>query len=145
MPNPRLLLLFPKGTSSSDTEKQVAQVRACIKDCLSPILAETGELVSSDNWFNQSFAQYGDWDSWIWETVNGKDFNTREHHFKGYVVVSAQNHTCGRATASISSLALRAGRPVLHFDGVSLRKVLTIDKNPSESWIDGWSIDSTPV
>ena len=145
MSNPKILLLFPKGTSSPDTEVTTEKVRSFIKERLSAALAETGELVSSDNWFNQSFSQYGDWDSWIWETVNGKDYNTREFHFKGFIVVTSQNHTCGRATASISSLALRAGRVVLHFDGSSLRKAESVEKNHSDSWVDGWHVNSEPL
>ncbi len=96
------------------------------------------EITDSASWFRESFERCGGWDSWVWETVNGKDFNTRLPVFDGFVVPSWD---LGRANAMLVELALKHNRAVLFVrDGHAVglvRKVITEDAN---NWKGGYSV-----
>lgn len=42
-------------------------------------------FTSVRNWFQDAFPQAGSLDSWVWETVHGKNFATKEPHFNMFV------------------------------------------------------------
>lgn len=111
----------------AEVKKQVAQT-----------LDVTTSLLDSRTWHEREFARCGGWDSWAWETVNGKDFSTRKSFFDGFVVGQT---VIGRANAQIIHLALEQRRVVL-FCAIErplgiVTQLITVD---SERWIDGWTI-----
>ncbi len=135
----RLLVLVTKGLSDDYVDQLMGDVKRT--------LAEAGianvALQDSGSWFREQFQRLGDWDSWIWETVNGVDYITRQHNFDGFVVTSDQ---LGKANAGIVQLALRNKRAVLHYvEDRPLRKVLEVHADDPENWAEGWSIDSTAL
>jgi hypothetical protein len=78
-------------------------------------------------------------DAWVWETVNGRDYGTREPHFSGFVVFSQR---LDHRMAQIASLALRERRTILAFNsnaGVLL--VHSLDTCDDES--GGWYASGT--
>lgn len=89
------------------------------------------------------FPRCGTWDSWITDTVNGKDFSTREPHFAGFVLCTS---TPGRATAQIVALALSGGRLVLFWESGAplslVRRVVTVD---DQRWKDGWRVETLAI
>jgi hypothetical protein len=100
-------------------------------------------LTDSSTWYREKFSTLGDWDAWIWETVNGKDYGTRKAHFDGFVI---PNPTMGRANAQIAALALRHDRLVLGWreDG-TLVSVKSIVCDNANDWTDGWSYQAVEV
>jgi hypothetical protein len=103
------------------TPNEVAEVAAHVQASLFSTLGLNVELVDSASWYRERFDICGNWDSWIWETVTGKDYGTREDHFAGFVMAGDR---LGKASAGIVELALRRGCAVLtcHTDG-TLRTV----------------------
>lgn len=94
-------------------------------------------FVHSADWYRESFEAAGNWDSWIWETVHGRDYATREKHFDAFVVYG---ENMGRANAGIVDLALKSGRVVLalHQETIAIvKKVISMDP---EDMVSGWSI-----
>jgi len=99
-------------------------------------------ITDSGAWFHERFAVCGDWQSWIWESVNGKDYATREPNFDGFVVCV---DTLGKANAQIVELALRNNRAVLAWDGSELRSVSRLLTYDANRWVEGWGIETTSL
>jgi hypothetical protein len=99
-------------------------------------------ITDSGEWFRERFAVCGDWQSWIWESVNGKDYNTRELNFDGFIVCT---DPLGRANAQIVELALRNQRAVLSWDGSDLKSVSRLLVRDANSWVDGWGVETSPL
>jgi hypothetical protein len=100
-------------------------------------------LMDSSAWYREKFSTCGDWDAWIWETVNGRDYSTRKHHFDGFVVTQ---RTLGKANAQIVAFALRNDRMVFsaEHDG-SIKVVKAVNCINANDWIDGWGYDAVEV
>jgi hypothetical protein len=43
------------------------------------------DLVTSKDWFRETFVQAGSLESWVWSTVNGRSYETREPTFGAFV------------------------------------------------------------
>lgn len=99
-------------------------------------------ITDSGAWFRERFAVCGDWESWIWESVCGKDYATRQPNFDGFVVCT---DPLGRANAQIVELALRNQRAVLAWDGSELRSVSRLVTYDNNRWADGWGIETTSL
>lgn len=99
-------------------------------------------ITDSGTWYKQSFDTAGNWDSWIWETVLGRDYETRDRHFSGFVVYGDR---LGRATAGVCNLALRSDRAVLVFDGQRLGKVTSVVTVDQENMVSGWTVDVSAI
>ena len=135
----KLLVLVTKGLN----DEYVATLMTDVRDALQHVGISNVTLVDSGAWFRERFSQTGDWDSWIWETVNGIDYITRQYNFDGFVATTEQ---LGRANASILSLALRNKRAVLSYlENRSIRKILDINADDPDNWAEGWSFDSVEI
>ena len=137
---PKLLVLVTKGLSEDYVESLLISVRGSLKS----LGIENVQLKDSGTWFRERFPACSDWDSWIWETVNGIDYASRELYFDGFILTSRQ---LGRANASIVSLALRNKRLVLAYEDEDrpLRNVIQINVEDENNWVEGWSFDSTEI
>jgi hypothetical protein len=142
--NVKLLLLFPKNRDLESVAKSKAQVHSRLQTVLGLTLTEDS-LVTSNTWFDKTFHLYHDWDSWTWNTVHAKNYNTRDFNFSGFIIMTDQTCLCGRATATIAETAMRKERLVLHDDGQCLRAVTEIEKNESLLWHDGWTVHSAQI
>jgi len=135
----KLLVLVTKGM----TDDYVASMMNDVKDALVRAGILNVVLTDSGAWFRERFQQSGDWDSWMWETVNGIDYVTRQHYFDGFVVTADQ---LGKANAGIASLALQNKRAVLAYsEDRPLKKVTEIHADDPTNWTEGWSFDSAPI
>ena len=128
------------------TSVQVKEALAGIKDRLDEDLDLAGKVTLRDSasWYREAFPAAGTWEGWIWETVNGKNFKTRQPHFAGFVVCGG---VLGRANAQVVELALRDKRAVLQWTSTRhpLRVVAAVTKRNTDSWIDGWGVATNPL
>jgi len=94
------------------------------------------ELVDSAFWHKEQFQRCGDWSSWIWETVTGRDYDTRRPHFAGFIICEEE---LGKANAQLVELALRNGRSVLFARrNRPLSTVKAVEEADSTNWQRGW-------
>lgn len=141
-----LLLLFPKTPFDIDIPTRRAACLELIEATLGVDLARRVCLITSAEHFTNTFAACGDWESWIWNTVHGKNYITRKSTFGGFIVMTTATNRCGKATAAIAGLALRSNGVVLHDDGQQLKAVKHIDApEANPSWVDGWVVHSVPL
>jgi hypothetical protein len=95
------------------------------------------QLVDSAFWHKEHFGRCGDWSSWVWETVTGRDYDTREHHFSGFIVCEEE---LGKANAQLVELALRNGRSVLFArKNRPLSTVKEVKVADETNWQRGWT------
>lgn len=122
---------------------EVQEVCANVGAEISDVLGLSCVVRDSVSWYNQRFDTCGDWQSWIWETVNGKEYATRQPHFSGYVVCTER---LGRAGAEIVGLALRRRKGVLAWSQKNpLRSVLSVRAINEDSWLDGWAVETKAI
>lgn len=130
----RFLLLVNRGMGSSAID-EAAEI-AC--SLIGEELGISAELIDSAFWYKEQFGRCGDWSSWIWETVTGKNYDTRKSHFSGFVLCEEE---LGKANAQIVDLALRNGKIVLFARKnrplSSISEVQTVDK---DDWQRGWRV-----
>jgi hypothetical protein len=130
----RFLLLVNRGMSSSFIDDAVETALSLLKE----ELGISAQLVDSVFWYKEQFSRCGDWSSWIWETVSGKNYDTRETHFSGFILCEEE---LGKANAQIVDLALRNGKIVLfarkNCPLSSISEVQTVDK---DNWQRGWRV-----
>ena len=134
--HPRLLAIIDRSLSAGEIEGVCKSVRGKLLDEMNMPF----EIVDSAKWYRASFAASGGWDSWIWETVTGKGYESREEHFRGFVVCQGEN--VSRATAGIVELALRNDRPVLFWDEEApyLKVVAGVEETDPGDFSRGWKI-----
>lgn len=107
----------------------------------SRLALSSADLVDTKTWHNQTFSSCGSRDAWVWETVNGKDYGTREPHFAGFVAVTER---LDRSAAQIALLALQQEKVVLGFNqGTSLLHVSSLRERMDEA--GGWAVCGTPI
>ena len=135
---PRLLLLVPRGLTSEEIEKAQEQVAEAFTARLGVPQVSTAD---SKSWYTSHFESAGTWESWIWDTVCGKDFATRKPYFQGFVVIGS---TVGRAGAGIVDLALRTGKAVLSYDGEHLSQVTGVTA-PSDGEYGSWAVEARRI
>lgn len=136
---PRLLALVSQGRSSVQIEYAVEDVKKRVRE----LVGREPCVMDSATWYRDHFRHCGDWDSWVWETVTGKDYSTRQLRFAGFVVCTP---TLGRATAKIVDLALRNNRPVLAWkEQEPLTQVTRLVELDGSDWKAGWTVDTRPV
>lgn len=128
------MALVPRDLTAPEVEKVVNDTKATLTDIGGTQLI----LTDSGTWYRSEFGRCGNWESWIWETVTGRDYNTRRPNFNGFVVCGPK--TLGRAHAGIVKLALRNGRPVLWWQEGHLESVVEIAENNPEDFTSGWEI-----
>jgi hypothetical protein len=114
-----------------------------IGDGVDETLGHRFTILDSAFWYKKRFDTCGDWQSWIWDAVTGKDYHTRQPHFSGFIVCTPR---LGRANAEIARLALTNRMSVLYWSpssGLSLVKsVTTINE---DSWVDGWGVETQEI
>ena len=136
----RLLLLVPRTLTPSEMEDAATKAKEAIVKNLG---VDQVKITNSVSWFQAMFEQSGGWDSWIWETVTGKDYDTREPHFSGFLVYGQR---LGRASAGIVDLALRANRAVLALpDGLTVQAVKSVEMLEADNMVSGWSVRTAPL
>lgn len=132
---PNLLALVPRGTMPIEVDTLLGE----LSDQLKNQLGLDATLTDSLTLFRETFDRCGNWDSWIWDAVSGRDYNTREHRFKGFVV--CKSRSLGRANASIVDLALSNQRAVLYFEpGNPIQFVSKIAQTEAEELASGWTV-----
>lgn len=129
---PTFLACFPKHFGPSQEESAVEEAESLLT-----ALGVRAQWQTSGDWFKQSFPQHGNWDSWIWDTVHGKDYMTRAVRFHGFLVYGKE---IGRATANIVKTALQSGRVVLALVDSSLYAVTDVEEQDSTRWSNGWTL-----
>jgi hypothetical protein len=106
-------------------------------------LGRDATVTDSADWYKSFFPRCGDWDSWIWETVAGKDYATRKQRFAVFVVCDTP---LGKANAGIVRLALRTGTPVLRWeDGAPLTLVVELVEADRQDWGAQWDVRTAPL
>ena len=134
-PSPHLLALIPRGTLPAEAEAMLNELAGRLKDQI----GLNATLVDSLTWYRENFDRCGNWDSWIWDAVTGRDYDTREHRFHGFVV--CKSRSLGRANASITDLALTNQRLVLYFQPDRDIEVVTrIEQTEPEELAAGWTV-----
>lgn len=129
---PKLLVLVNRGMSSHAIDQAVETAGVLIQERL----GIEPQLIDSAFWHKEQFNRCGDWSSWIWETVTGRDYDTREHHFSGFVVCEEE---LGKANAQLVELALRNGRSVLFArKNCPLATVKEVKVADEQNWQRGW-------
>jgi hypothetical protein len=124
--------------------REVEAVASKVKAKLSSSL-DLGAVVLTDSaaWYREQFDACGNWDSWVWETVTGRDYATREKHFHGFIVLGDR---LGRASAGIVDLALRNGRAVLAWkEAEPLLTVQSVVRLDDEDMVSGWGMGTTDI
>jgi hypothetical protein len=97
--------------------------------------------MDSKTWYDQTYSSCGSRDAWIWETVNGKDYDTRKSHFSAFVTVTER---LDRSTAQIASFVLREGKVLMGFN--QQHQVLNVTSlRPREDEAGGWALCGTPI
>lgn len=122
----------------SEIESDVKRVESRFSDQL----GVSATVLDSATWFREKFDSCGDWDSWVWETVTGKDYGTRRRHFDGFVVLGDR---LGKASAGIADLALRNGRAVLAWKEPDFQTVKTVSVLDAEDVRAGWTIGTAQI
>lgn len=122
---------------------EIEELRRNIESGIERTLGQHFDVIDSSYWYKKKFDACGDWQSWIWDAVTGKDYHTRKPHFSGFVVCTPR---LGRANAEIVRLALTNKLSVLYWStkgSIALvTSVTTINEN---SWIDGWAVETSEI
>ena len=133
-------MLVPRTLLPIEIEEATEAVRVALTGI---VQTKPIQVTDSFAWYRDAFGRCGTWESWIWETVLGKDYGTREPHFDGFVVFGER---LGRAGAGIADLAIRSNRAVLLYrDGNRLESVRTVAQIDPNDMVTGWGVESTPV
>ena len=112
-----------------------------LRPVLSASLGLSADLVDVQAWYEQTYGASGSWQSWVWETVKGRDYETRAPHFQGFVTVAER---LDNRSAQIVSLALREQRVVLGFNqGASLLSIHSLRERADEA--GGWAVSGAPI
>lgn len=139
-PQPHLLALVPRGTLPVEIDALLGELSDKLKSQLGLDVCLTDSL----SWYREAFDRCGNWDSWIWDSVTGRDYDTREYRFKGFVVVKSK--ALGRGNASITDLALAKQRVVLYFEPENMIETVTrVDQTDAEDLASGWTITTQPL
>jgi hypothetical protein len=113
-----------------------------VRSSMDRTLSLDAVVTRSDNWWFQTFAQCGDWETWILETACGRPYGETGFHFNGFVL---SYPIIGKANAAIMKRAMDRGAPVFDITRSELYVVnQIIDVDPND-WKSGWSIQSSPI
>lgn len=118
------LVLFPKDAERDVIEPTMGEIQTRLGNISHPMT-----LVDSSAWFQHSFARFGSYESWVYETVVGIDYSTRKPRYDAFFVVG--DGDVGLATANIVQLALTNKRPVLRWDSTAFHPVRGVSLKPS--------------
>lgn len=102
---PRALVLVPKG---GDTNR-VAE----LKQTIQAMLPRPVELEDSLSWYLRRFAVCGNIDSYVFDTVTGISYASREPYFEGFFLAEVGEDRCvDEMTHKMVELAISIGKPV---------------------------------
>ena len=132
MPEYRVLLMDPMHASPSDVEEAKAALVASLAEA-APHIDVTCILGTDEK--DNSFAQQGSWDAWCAHVATGIHFEQRTPLFNAIAVMG---DTMGKATASIMSQALSAGRMGIIASGGKVKRVVSVQTLDAEDWKSGW-------
>lgn len=119
-----------------DPEDVVNAIRVALgRHLLLAPLAER-ELVPLREWYDSTFKVSVNMRSWAYDTVCGRDFETRQPHFRGFVAFGKQ----GRVGAALAEQALRRSRPLLAFEDDEFVRGTQLVANQG-----GWSVFGPPL
>lgn len=135
----RLLALVPKAVGEDGLDALLSSVSKSLEGILDP---GSFTLTSSFKWYRDRFEACGSWEGWIWESVSGKDYATRNPHFNGFVACSDR---LGRANAGIAELALRSGKVVFYWEEGSPIRFVNKVTQVKDDWKDGWQVESSSI
>ena len=133
-----LLLL----TSNQMSEQEIEYAENFIRSSFGEKLNLEAVVTRSDRWWFQTFAQCGDWETWIVETVSGRPYGEIGFHFNGFVL---SYPIIGRANAAIMKRAMDRGAPIFDVTRSELQVVNQINEIDPNNWKSGWSVQSSPI
>lgn len=127
-----MLVLLPASWTSLRSRLELRAVA----DRLEPQVGQKVELHAYKDWHLLMYKTCGDYKSWMWETVLGRDYTTRKPHFDAFLILPEPLDNAG---AEIVFLALSKNRPVLGFNqGWSLLHISSIREEediPGGGWV----------
>jgi len=132
MPEYRVLLMDPMHASPSEVEEAKAALITSLV-AAAPHVNVTCILGTDER--DNSFAQQGSWDAWCAHVATGIHFEQRTPLFNAIAVMDEQ---LGKATASIMSQALGAGRMGIIVSDSGVKRVVSVRTIDSEDWKSGW-------
>lgn len=117
-------------------EESLRRVLASSLSLADPVLADV------QDWYDRTYAYSGSMDGWVWETVKGRDFATRQPHFAAFITVDER---LDRRAAHIVSLALQEARTVLALN--PNMRLLSVDRlmQRDEDEAGGWAVSGALI
>lgn len=131
----RLLALVQRDLGRAEIDAHKGRAATQIAATLG--LPGEPHITDSIDWYQEKFGTAGNWDSWVWETVTGRDYETRKPHFDGFVVFGDR---IGKAGAAIVDLALRNAKAVIFWSDGHLAHVRGVTVVDSEDMARGWGL-----
>ena len=124
-----VFLAMPHSTPSDKAELWQAQ--------LSAMVADSVNIVLSNQDFEQNFARLGGWDAWISHVATGINFSSRKPVFDMIICV---HRFIGKATAQIVSQAKGMHKVVGLLEDGKISKVKGVRQVEDDNWQDGWEL-----
>jgi len=103
-------------------------------DSLRDYLSEKVETTNQA--YDELFAQCGSWASWISRIAVGRDYLSQTPIYSRFFCIT---ETLGKANAEIINQALEAGKECSFFDGKEIHSIVSIHRY-SDDWSNGWKI-----
>ena len=132
MPEYRVLLMDPFTASPSAVNTARDALVSSLEDS-APHINVTCILGTDEK--DNSFSEQGSWDAWCTHVATGIDFEQRTPLFNAIAVMDER---MGKATASIMSQALEAGRMGIIVNNGGVKRVVSVGTIDSEDWKAGW-------
>lgn len=135
-PAVEIRIFFAHGRRAEDVEGATARLQAYFERRLQP--GQTVQVVSAKAAYEEGAAQAGGWDAWTRRVGSG----TRIDGAPTYHGYACPDRQVGKATATILSSALAAGRTVRWWDALHERMVPVLDvrTDNAQRFTDGWSL-----
>ena len=137
---PRILVLVGNGSTPLQIQARLKELQKLLSSKLGTTVEP--ELIDSSTWYKTFFPSCGNWESWIWETVTGKDYSTRQPRFSGFIVTETP---LGKANAGIVRLALRNNSAVLLCrNQADIAVVTDVVETEQSDWGANWDVTTKP-
>ena len=143
MPTPsetrRFLVCFSAGLPEE------AEVETChaVEREIQTVLGIPAQCTGSGQWWRETVASAGNYDSWVLETLNARDYWTREPRFHGVVLTGEY---IGRANGDLAHAAIHMNKPVLYYtEEGALHALVRLLPTGSDSWAHRWQPETVSL
>lgn len=127
------LLCFPPNPTPDEVERVAKTLIAYGRETLGCLFV----CEDTQTAYDKTFAQYGDYPSWIQALVTGRNYTSGRPRFDVIVVTRS---VFGRGTAGIVELALSIRRPVFFVTDTTINVVTSLVTIDDKNWQEGWSV-----